>query len=687
MTTVNTNLAALSALKNIESTDKSMSKAMERLSSGLRINSAADDAAGSAIASKMESAVRSLTVAIRNSEDAISMTQTAEGALGEVENILQRIRELSVQASNSTLDASDREMIQNEVSALLSEIDKIASTTDFNGIKLLDGSKDEVNFQIGIHAEDSLAVDLQKADSITLGLGGTSGVRTITTNRVAKTDYSGGSALAKEDIKINGENMLSANFSTDLSSASDAAGQMATAINLNTGVHGAVADAFNTVTSKAKGEFKMTTRFLVNSATINIASSYSELVANINEAASGINAKLNSDNTITLSNDDGDDIVLAALSSGAGITDVGFTASTYAGFIGITNLDGSDVKIEAGNVKNGYGDTNTVATGTHTDLETWGFMEVVNNKIESGIVSSTALNLSHDIKINDVKIGASTTESAGSKAVAINALTDEHGVTAQARTELTIGVNFTTAAFAPGATDIALNGTVIDFSAEHTLALVVAKFNDTQVGDVVAKANDDGTLTLSSESGVNIKLKDIGSGTQTNAMFSTATDIHGESIAASDASGTGAADTFLAYGNLTLSSADGSPIKISGTTADIAHLGLKQQSEEIKVTGSGVSVDNLTNAQNALAKIDDALEKVSLHRSSFGAIENRIDASLSNLTTLKVNTQSSLSRIIDANFAEETSNLTKNQILNQAATSMLAQANASKQNLLALLQG
>ena len=111
MTTVNTNLAALSALKHIDSTDKSMSKAMERLSSGLRINSAADDAAGSAIASKMESAVRSLSVAIRNSEDAISMTQTAEGALGEIENILQRIRELSVQASNSTLDGNDRDTI------------------------------------------------------------------------------------------------------------------------------------------------------------------------------------------------------------------------------------------------------------------------------------------------------------------------------------------------------------------------------------------------------------------------------------------------------------------------------------------------------------------------------------------------------------------------------------------------
>ena len=189
MTTVNTNLAALSALKHIDSTDKSMSKAMERLSSGLRINSAADDAAGSAIASKMESAVRSLTVAIRNSEDAISMTQTAEGALGEIENILQRIRELSVQASNSTLDGNDREMIQNEVSALLSEIDKIATTTDFNGTKLLDGSKDQVHFQIGINATDALAVELEKSDSITLGLGGTSGVRTLLLI-VLKTNYS-----------------------------------------------------------------------------------------------------------------------------------------------------------------------------------------------------------------------------------------------------------------------------------------------------------------------------------------------------------------------------------------------------------------------------------------------------------------------------------------------------------------
>ena len=112
-------------------------------------------------------------------------------------------------------------MIQNEVTALLSEIDKIASTTDFNGTKLLNGSKDQVHFQIGINASDALAVDLQKSDTITLGLGGTSGVRTITSNRVVKTDYNSAN-LAKTDIKINGENMLSANYTVDLSSASNA---------------------------------------------------------------------------------------------------------------------------------------------------------------------------------------------------------------------------------------------------------------------------------------------------------------------------------------------------------------------------------------------------------------------------------------------------------------------------------
>ena len=171
MTSVNTNLSALNAQAQMQKQSKEMEAAMERLSSGKRINSAKDDAAGSAIASKMESQVRSLGVAIRNANDAISLTQTAEGALGEVENILQRMRELSVQAGNSTLNTSDRSQIQKEINQLASEIDSISAKTNFNKVNLFNGANDSVTMQIGINASDSLEIDLQKTDVSSLGVG------------------------------------------------------------------------------------------------------------------------------------------------------------------------------------------------------------------------------------------------------------------------------------------------------------------------------------------------------------------------------------------------------------------------------------------------------------------------------------------------------------------------------------
>ena len=169
MNSINTNMSALNAQVNINKQNQEMNDAMTRLSSGLRINSAADDAAGSAISSKMETQVRSLNMAIRNSYDAISMTQTAEGALSEMENVLQRVRELSVQAGNSTLSAADRTSIQKEVDALISELDSIASKTNFNGVNLLNGDRSSVAFQTGIDASDSLTVNLIKSDASSVG--------------------------------------------------------------------------------------------------------------------------------------------------------------------------------------------------------------------------------------------------------------------------------------------------------------------------------------------------------------------------------------------------------------------------------------------------------------------------------------------------------------------------------------
>ena len=162
MASINTNLSALTAQANMQKQTKEMESAMARLSSGLRINSAADDAAGSAIATKMETQIRSLDVAIRNANDAISLTQTAEGALGEIENVLQRMRELTVQAGNSTLNQSDRDQIQLEMNQLASQIDAISQKTNFNNVDLLNGSKDSVTMQIGSGANDALEITLDK---------------------------------------------------------------------------------------------------------------------------------------------------------------------------------------------------------------------------------------------------------------------------------------------------------------------------------------------------------------------------------------------------------------------------------------------------------------------------------------------------------------------------------------------
>ena len=165
MSSINTNLSALNAQHNLQKQEREMDQAMARLSSGQRINSAADDAAGSAIASKMEAQVRSLGVAIRNANDAISLTQTAEGALGEVENILQRMRELSVQAGNSTLNQSDRDQIQLEMNQLAEEIDTISDNTNFNNVSLLNGSQNSVTMQIGTQADDTLEIALDNTSA------------------------------------------------------------------------------------------------------------------------------------------------------------------------------------------------------------------------------------------------------------------------------------------------------------------------------------------------------------------------------------------------------------------------------------------------------------------------------------------------------------------------------------------
>ncbi|MDE1555427.1 MULTISPECIES: flagellin N-terminal helical domain-containing protein [Comamonas] len=156
--TINTNVISLNAQRNLTTSSSSLSTSMQRLSSGLRVNSAKDDAAGLAISERMKATASGLTVAARNANDGISLAQTAEGALGKVGDMLQRQRELAVQSSNATNSAADREALQAEVKQLTAEIDRVAKTTSFNGTKLLDGSFTGATFQVGANAGDNITV-------------------------------------------------------------------------------------------------------------------------------------------------------------------------------------------------------------------------------------------------------------------------------------------------------------------------------------------------------------------------------------------------------------------------------------------------------------------------------------------------------------------------------------------------
>jgi flagellin len=166
---INTNVASLNSQRNLASSQASLNTSIQRLSSGLRINSAKDDAAGLAISDRMNSQIKGMTQATRNANDGVSMAQTAEGALSSSGDMLQRIRELAVQSSNSSNSASDRKALQTEVTQLTSELNRVANTTEFNGTKLLDGSMGTANFQVGANAGQLISMTGSNFSTSTYG--------------------------------------------------------------------------------------------------------------------------------------------------------------------------------------------------------------------------------------------------------------------------------------------------------------------------------------------------------------------------------------------------------------------------------------------------------------------------------------------------------------------------------------
>ena len=640
-----------------------VSKATERLSSGKRVNNASDDPASIGQISKLGAQVASLTKAIQNGAEAKLLTQSADSGLNEINNLLSRIRELAVQGSSSTLTSADRTTLQVEVDAYLKQIDSLTTVTKYNAIKLLDGTTNKVSFMIGENIDALFDINLVKSDSTSLGLSGASGVKEFTSGRVAAFNYS--TNLAASDIKINSQNALAATLTSNLSSGNNTATALVTAINANANTHGATATGFNKLTSAAKSSLTMSNTFTVNGDAISVQTSLTDLVTEINQEASGVTATLNTENTITLSNTTGNDIIIA----GNAPTDAGFTAGTYLGYIKLANVDNTFVKIEAMTKANGY----TSNSGNIDDLARFGFNEVDSSTvIRSDLVTANALTSSHDIKINDIAIGTSTSASAAAKAIAINAVTASTNVTASGDNLVTFStINYSEASSV--SSNISINGNAINFSSVTNAAGAITTINNASIGDVVASTNSDGELQLASASGADITVAQSGTLSVFNEGYIDAT---GASITL--------ATSHTFKGQILLTHTAGDVIKVSGD--NVAEIGLQAQaSSSASIPGSIISVSSAGNASTAISTIDTAIDTIANTRAQFGAAENRVDHSINNLTNVKFTSTLRLGKIEDADFALETARLTKSQIMSKAASTMLAQANASSEVFLRLI--
>jgi len=549
MSVIGTNISSLRAANASSNANSALATAMERLSTGKRINSAKDDAAGLAIASRMNSQVKSMAVAVRNANDGISMAQTAEGALGEVTSMLQRMKELATQSATGTLGNSERKALQAETDQLTAQINDIAKTTNFNGQSLLDGSVKGLKLQTGTNSGDTVSVDIGAISSAKLGLTGSTGG--ITSGRVAIADPT---AIAAGGITLNGVNAFAGTGNTPITSAVD----LANAVNSNSDRTGVVATASNNVTTKVLTGSVPAGALTIGGKAVASAASAEDLVTNINNNNYGVTATLNDDKSITLSNDTGANIDLTGSTSAA--VEAG-KAIVTSGFVSLQSKDGSNVTV--GGVE----------------------------------LADAGLNKSDGVSFT--------------------------GGTAA----LTVGLG----------TDLSLNGVQITADSAADTAAKLATAINKQTGDT--------------------------------GVTATAVDVNGVA---------NPAGTFIK-----LEATNGSSIRVEGAGATT--IGFNAQGGT-NSTAPKLDISTQSGASAAMAKIDKALDQISATRGNLGAIQNRLEVTVTNLTTTSTNLSDAKSRIEDADFSAETTALAKAQILSQASTAMLAQANQSQQGVLKLLQ-
>lgn len=716
MSVINTNVKSMMAQESMRTSNLKLSTTMERLATGLRINSAKDDAAGLAITNRMTAQSRGFAMAIRNANDGISMAQTADGAYGQVTNMLQRMRELAVQSSNGSLTGDDRASLQLEIEELRKEVDNVAETTNFNNIKLLDGTAQNIILQTGANEGDVITVGFDSVKSKDIG----SGARPAVTSFGGTTANGRNLAMQSGDLTLNGV-LVGASLAeddnisfgdrattTDADYVGSSAIAKAAAINRVSEQSGVFASVNDTqVLGSVMTAANLTGSIFVNgveTASITTSGSDNELnrslVADAINAIStqtGVRAINTGDDTqgVQLVADDGRNITVSYDTLTAAATGVG-AAATYVGTYSLHTLDGSAIDVdhqvfnEDSAISTGlrigsyeadkaqYVSANRTAGGAQGALN-------ANTLIINGYTISAAIDADDTASTEQVFDGTNTAitdankaDSAIAIAASINKRSAEHGVTAIAEANVLRGG----AAFDGTGADtgiIQINGVDIDIAATSQDA-VIERINQFSGQTGVVARNYGDAMELVAEDGRNISL-----GLDTYGGDAASLGLSGVTFGGADAAAT------THYASIRLESDKAFTIERS-TEADAANfeaLGFRIGTFGGSNTGvkvAEVDVSTQSGASIAITAIDAAIQDVANAQARSGAFQNRLDTIVSVLSESNENISASRSRILDTDYATETTALAKAQIVQQAATAMLAQANQQSQSVLALLQ-
>ncbi|MEA1961903.1 MAG: flagellin [Bacillota bacterium] len=677
---INHNIASLNTYRQLSSNNAMGSKSLEKLSSGLRINRAGDDAAGLAISEKMRGQIRGLDQAARNAQDGISMIQTAEGALNETHSILQRMRELAVQSSNSTNNDNDRSEIQNEINQLTSEINRIGNTTEFNTQKLLKGSTAEgvlgsVSVGNNSAAAGTAVVENFSADASSVAAAAETWTATIA-----------------ESLADGDEATLTFNGATITITANDGAGTSA-----------------NAATSSTAGTVDYD---VTNDATGDLVGAVVTAFENVRDYDDGDTT----DNELagfTFSNTGADLEITDSASNGDSNNALELTMTTTGTF----TTDGDAAAV--------------AATGTGVD-EVVGEYSIdittnfaVGDKIDIDGTEFTAVAADATAGANEFNVGSDATATAANLVTSYNTASPA-GNTTGALTASSSGATFTVTeqSGAAGGSDLSAGEFTVTQSTEalgeYTFDLTsnvgsgetvtigsvdLVEGTDFDAGDdtgatvtaIAAALDTDGTYTTS-VSGSSLTITEVtGSGTDLTSDDVSVAAAGGDGFFSNLQIGANTAQSFTVSINdmrsdaLDVSSADNTEAKtvtVSGSSYDVAWTSAVGVTDGTNSTETEYALDVSThdNATAAIGVLDEAINSVSSERSKLGAYQNRLEHTINNLSAASENLTAAESRVRDVDMAKEMMAFTKNNILSQAATAMLAQANQAPQGVLQLLR-